>query len=172
MKLFKNVFERPAAVLEYIACALIGLCAVITLANVVMRLIFKSPIYGSVEMVQYGALLAICFGLPSCTMHGGHARVTLVVEALPRTAKTVLNAAVDVVSIALFSVISYKLFGSVASVLKNGRTTDVFKVPYQFVYYAIIAGLILMVLVLVYCMICEFIRPEERPEAPAKTGDG
>ena len=163
MKLFKNIFERPAAFLEYIACALLAVCALITLANVVMRLVFRSPVYGAVEMIQYGVLLAVCFGLPSCTMHGGHARVTLVADALPRTAKAVLSAAVDVVSITLFSVISYKLFGSVASVLKNGRTTEVFKVPYQFVYYAIIAGLILMVLVLIYCMVCEFIRLKDEP---------
>lgn len=158
MKLIKSVFEKPAAALEYIACGLMFLSTVITLLNVITRLVFNSPIYGAVEMVQYGVLLAICFGLPSCTLHGGHAKVTLLTDALPRKGRAVLNALVDLVSILLFAVISYKLLDSVASVLKNGRTTDVFKVPYQYVYYAIILGLVLMVLMLVYCMVCEFVR--------------
>ena len=118
-------------------------------------------------MVQYGVLLSICFGLPSCTMHGGHAKVTLVIDALPKAARVIFIAAVDVVSIVLFSVISYKLFDSVAAVLKNGRTTDVFKVPYQYVYYAIIAGLVLMVLILLFCMIYEFILLKTSPEPAA-----
>jgi len=157
MKLFRNIFEKPAAYLEYVSCALLTIAIIITIANVVMRQLLKAPIYGAIEMIQYTVLLAICFGLPSCTLHGGHAKVTLLLEALSRSARIIVNVIVDLISIVLFGVISYNLFGSVETVMRTGRTTDVFKVPFQYVYYAIIFGLILMIFILLFCMISELI---------------
>lgn len=157
MKLFKNIIEKPVALLEYIACGIMFICTIITLLNVITRFVFNSPIYGAVEMVQYGVLLAICLGLPSCSLHGGHAKVTILIDALPPSGKKIFNVLVSLISISLFSVISYKLLGSVAAVLKNGRTTEVFRVPYQYIYYAIIFGLVIMVIVLIYSMISELL---------------
>ena len=157
MKLFKNIYNKPAAYLEYISCVLLTISIIITIANVVMRQLFRAPIYGAIEMIQYTVLLAICFGLPSCTLHGGHAKVTLLLEALSRGVRILVNVVVDLISIILFGVIAYNLFGSVETVMRTGRTTDVFKVPFQYVYYAIIFGLVMMIFILLFCMISELI---------------
>ena len=168
MRLLIKSFGKSAAFLEYIACTFIMVSAVITLANILMRLIFKSPIYGTMELVQYGVLLSICFGLPSCTLHQVHAKVTFLVDALSKTGRAIMLTFVNLISIILFSVISYKLFDSVAAVLKNGKTTDVFKVPYQYVYFAIIGGLFLMVLTLVCNMISVFVMRGNESDASAE----
>jgi TRAP-type C4-dicarboxylate transport system permease small subunit len=94
--------------------------------------------------------------------------VTILIDALPPVCKTIFDLLVSIISIVLFSVISYKLLDSVASVLKNGRTTEVFKVPYQYIYYAIIFGLVVMVIVFIYAMIKELLFRQSSSKKPEK----
>jgi TRAP-type C4-dicarboxylate transport system permease small subunit len=149
----KKCFEKPSVFFEYISCALLILVCIAAFLNVLARVIFSKPIYGTLEIVQYGVLVAMCLALPASTFYGSHARVEFVTEKLPFIGKKILRVLTDVVGIAMFCFILINMIDPMLSILGRGRTTDVFHVPYYLVHLSIMIGIVLMLLVLIFQLI-------------------
>jgi TRAP-type C4-dicarboxylate transport system permease small subunit len=146
----RKCIEEPSRFLEDISCILLVIVCAVSLVNVLIRLIMGTPIYGALEIVQYGVLAAMCLALPSSTFYGSHARVEFVTEKLQFLGKKLFRVSTDFVSALLFIFIIYSMIGPMLDIMERGRTTDVFHIPYYWVHLIIIVGLALKVVVLLY----------------------
>jgi TRAP-type C4-dicarboxylate transport system permease small subunit len=162
--MLKKCFETPSVFLENISGVLLTFVVGVSLLNVFTRALFNSPIYGSIEIVQYGVLSAMCLALPASTLYGSHASVTLFIDALPFVWKKTVIIATNLAGIVLFSLITAHMYGPMTEIMFRGRTTDVLKVPYYLVHVAIMLGIALMVCVLIYQLIVAVFMKNEDPK--------
>jgi TRAP-type C4-dicarboxylate transport system permease small subunit len=83
--------------------------AVLTCADIIGRL-FKHPIFGSVELVSFMAVFAVATAMPYAQLSRIHIGVELLVKKLPRKLRLSIELSVEVLSLALFSMISWRMF--------------------------------------------------------------
>jgi TRAP-type C4-dicarboxylate transport system permease small subunit len=167
--MLRRCFETPSILLENAAGLLLTIVCGVSLVNVFMRAVFQSPIYGSIEIVQYGVLLAMCFALPASVLYGSHACVTLLVDALPFAERKFLSIVVHTAGIVLFTLIAVHMKRPMTEIMLRGRTTDVLKVPYFLIHAAIMAGIACMVCVLFAQLIAAFSMKEEALQKSAES---
>ncbi|TDK47430.1 TRAP transporter small permease [Antarcticimicrobium luteum] len=77
--LFDGVLKACAALAGTIFAAIAAMISV----NVVLRNLFGSPVYGLLDAVEYGLLVATFLGAPWVLWKRGHVTVDLVTAALP-----------------------------------------------------------------------------------------
>ncbi|MFH0784498.1 MAG: TRAP transporter small permease [Pseudomonadota bacterium] len=90
------------------AVALFGM-ALLTCADVVGRL-FDHPIFGSIELVSFMGVLAVAMALPVTQLGRGHIGVELFVDKLPRKGRLFFEMCTETASLALFIIISWRMF--------------------------------------------------------------
>ena len=163
MDAVKKCFMIPSLFLEKIAMIIIFLVCCITLVNGITRALFSTPIYGTLEIVQYSVFLAMCLALPSCTMNEGHTRVSLVIDSLPFVGKKILMTLTSLFSLVMFSMVSWSMFGTVMKTFESGRTTDIFKVPFYIIQGILMVAIAVLALILVFKTIASILakKPEE-----------
>jgi TRAP-type C4-dicarboxylate transport system permease small subunit len=166
--MLRKCFETPSVLLENAAGILLTVVGVMSLANVFTRAVFQSPIYGSIEIVQYGVLSAMCLALPASALYDSHARVTLLVDALPFAGKKLFLIAVNIAGIVLFTLITVHMYKPMTEIMLRGRTTDVLKVPYYLIHVAIMLGIALTVCVLAYRLVVVLFAKKEDSREPSE----
>ena len=80
----------------------------LTFFDVVGR-IFKHPIFGSVELVSFMAVLAIGLSLPLTHENKGHIGVELFYRKLPKTFKALFSFITELLGLILFAIISFQV---------------------------------------------------------------
>lgn len=83
---------------------LIGMTA-LTCADVILR-IFRRPILGSYEIVEFMAATAAGLALANTTLKRGHVSVSILVSLLPGRAQTIIYLIVQFLGIGLFALLS------------------------------------------------------------------
>ena len=81
----------------------------LTCVDVVGRL-FAHPVFGSIELMYLMGAIATAMALPDTHINNGHIGVELFVNKLPRTPRAVVEIMVGFLSLALFCIVTYKMF--------------------------------------------------------------
>lgn len=126
MPFFPNLLRRFVDYLNVIAgMALLGMTA-ITVADVIGRL-FRRPILGTYEVVEFLGAAVAAFAMAHATLHRAHVAVDLVVSRLSHGVQKVIFFIVNVASIFLFAILAYeciryghdfRVFGEVSMTLR------------------------------------------------------
>jgi TRAP-type C4-dicarboxylate transport system permease small subunit len=142
---------------NYVACAAVVFMMVLSCADVALRL-FGVPIPGAYEMVGFLGALIVAFSLAYTSLHRGHVAVEVVFEKLPPRAQSIVSAVGDLISAALFGLISWQSLAYGIDLRQSGEVSLTLQMPlYPFVY-SIAAGCGLLGLVL----LVDFIRSVRR----------
>jgi len=83
MSKLNTLFDGVLLVCAALAGAIFAGIAAMISVNVVLRNLFGSPVYGLLDAVEYGLLLATFLGAPWVLWKRGHVTVDLVTAALP-----------------------------------------------------------------------------------------
>jgi TRAP-type C4-dicarboxylate transport system permease small subunit len=87
-------------------CFLAGMTA-LTCADVILR-IFRRPILGSYEIVEFMGATAAGFALAYTTLKRGHVSVSILVALFSKRVQTIIYLIVQLVSISLFALLSWE----------------------------------------------------------------
>lgn len=121
------------------ACAMLGgvlfmLMAVMTVASVIGRAAFATPVPGDVEMTQYAVAVAISACLPYCLFSGGN----LIVDFFTTNASVRLKRILDVigaVTLALaMALFAWRTFAGLIAVRAAAETSMVISMPLWWAY--------------------------------------
>lgn len=88
-----------------VSVLIIMMCLIV--ANVFLRMIYK-PILGTPELVSYGLVIVVCFGLAHTAIHQGHVSVDLLVAHLPKRLQAVIDCITSLLSIGVFGIIAWQ----------------------------------------------------------------
>lgn len=151
MKSFRKITDKLTIWLVNLGWPFLTLTAIVVILSIFKRLIFKSPIPGTVEIVQYGVMTAIACGIPRVTFVKAHTRVTILLEMIKnRHVRAVLDLLTSIMAIAVFGMMTYQLYLGAIDVAANKQVTEFFGIPLVIPYIILIIGLIVMLIVLFY----------------------
>ena len=129
MKSFLAAVKGASSALAAIAGAALGLLMLLTVADVVLRILGR-PIVGTYELVALGGAIAIGLSLPLTSWVRGHIYVDSFVAKLPRLPRAVLNIATRLLVLALFLLLGWNLVKYALDLRNAGEVTPTLRVPF------------------------------------------
>ena len=129
MKSFLDAIKGASSALAAIAGAALTFLMLLTIADVVLRLLGR-PIVGTYELVALGGAVAVGLSLPLTSWVRGHIYVDSFVAKLPRLPRAILNIATRLLVLALFLLLGWNLLKYALDLRRAGEVTPTLRVPF------------------------------------------
>lgn len=130
-----NTWLRGAGALALTAMMLL------TVADVTGRF-FKHPIFGSVELVGFLAVIVMAAAMPYTYQKDGHVGVEILLRLLPKTPRIIVEILTRCMSLGLFIVIAWQMFVYAADLKSSGEVSMNLELPVYVVVYILAACLV------------------------------
>ncbi len=109
------------------------------------------PVDGDFELTEAGMAFCIFAFLPICQLSSGHARVDLLMSALPSGVVRALRAFWEVVLSGMILLLTAQLYAGLQGKIDNGETTFILQFPVWWSYAASFGAAVIASIVAVYC---------------------
>lgn len=160
MRRFDEVFDVLLNTLASLAAIIFALIAILIPVNVALRNAFDSSIYGLLDAIEYGLLAATFLAAPWVLSLNAHVSVDLLVEALPKGLRSVIDAIANGVGLLATSVFLWFAIEALAqSVARGSMIRTAFVLPEWWVLSIAPVSAILILI--------EFLRRLVRPRSRA-----
>lgn len=121
----------------------------LTMTDVVLRYIFKSPLTGSYEIIEYMMAILVPFGIVYCAHEHGHVSVDILFDLLSKRTQIIMNCITSLIILCLFLLVAWQNIILIQETHASRLTSSVLYVPtYPFVG-AIALGFSALCLVLI-----------------------
>jgi len=133
--------------LNNIASTAVMVMAILTVLNVLLRVIFKSPILGTYEYVRFLQLIIIGGAIAYCGLLGGHVAVDFLIGKFPSKILNINKKIIGIFSTIYLLFISYYLFQFGNSFLVSGEVSVTLEMPfYPFIWFISFTILVLAII--------------------------
>ena len=138
---------RTSRWLSWVSAGAVTAMMLLTVADVFLRL-FRRPITGTYEVVGLLGAVFVSFSLAQTSVERGHIAVDVLIQRLPSKARAAVALINDLVSTALFVVLTWQLVKYARDLRSFGEVSMTLQVPiYPFIYgIAIGCGMLSVVL--------------------------
>ncbi len=140
MKRFNSILDRTSGMLRYLGAIALTLMMLLTVVDVIGRF-FKHPIFGSVELVGFLAVIVAAAALPHTYKIDGHVGVEIVTRMLPKRISLWVSLLTSILSLCLFSVIAWQMFIYAEDIQAAGEVSMNLEFPIHYIVYILAAGL-------------------------------
>ena len=130
-----------------------------TVADVVGRYFFNSPLNGVFDLTQFSVLIMTFLSFAYCGFRGAHVVIELLYDRIPKSAQFVVRRVSNAVGAVLFSVIAWRAIVQSVDVREFKEASQLLTIPYWPFYYVVAFGAALFAVVLVIKTIVDL--PEE-----------
>ena len=158
-----NTWLRGAGALALTAMMLL------TVADVTGRF-FKHPIFGSVELVGFLAVVVMGAAMPYTYQKDGHVGVEILLRLLPKKSRLMVEILTRCMSLVLFIVIAWQMFVYAADLRVSGEVSMNLELPVYLVVYVLAFCLVAFALTilqrivdLVKQFVKEFVKQSRNP---------
>jgi TRAP-type C4-dicarboxylate transport system permease small subunit len=147
----ESVLYSVSRVAATIAAVVLAAMMMLTVADVVGRYFFNSPIKGTWELVGLLLVCAGTWGLGYCQMQKAHISINIVLQRLSRRGQALMLSFTYLVGLAAFSLLCWRTFLLAMRYLTTmkGYVTDTLEIPYPPFMFALSIGAGIMVLILI-----------------------
>ncbi len=146
----KKAFDKLSLVLIKVSSVILVLVAATMVLNIILRSLLKAPIAGTMEIVELGMLICIVMVLSRTGFTERHIAVTVLVDLLPPKAKAVLKFISMIISSVVFGFLIFSFIGAVPESIASGALTDIYRLPYYWVYIILSLGMISATIMFLY----------------------
>ena len=115
------------------AACLVGMM-LLTCVDVVGRA-FGHPIFGSVEIVGYMAILSVTMAMPYTHQVQGHIGVEIIVRLFSEKTQTIIDICTGIISLILFSVVTWRMTVYAKTMKESGEVSMNLEFPEHLVIY-------------------------------------
>lgn len=139
--------------LEFVLAIAFCLAVLLNFINVIARYVFNAAIHGADEL-QVQVLIAMAFlGAAIVQWRGQHLRMDVILNALPRAARTALRAleALLVIALAAFTVVQSARY--TLQMYTLARTSDALGIPVWTSHVLVVVGFGLIALAALWCVL-------------------
>lgn len=148
MKKFSGLVTGLSRVLDQAAGFFLVTTMVLVVVNILLRTVFKSPVFGAYEYVGLLTAVVIGLALAYCGVQNAHIDISLVVDWLPARLRAFISALTNLVSMGFLGVSAWYVGAYAKSMMDSGLVSSTTQMPvYPFVYL-IALGMIIYCLVL------------------------
>jgi len=135
-RMLENVLKVVTKILDTIGGAALTFMMLLTVTDVIMRAA-GHPLVGTFEVVALLLALVIGFTIPKVSFDRGHIRVDLVIEAVSKRTRDVMNTLTRLVCLALFIIISVNLFSVAGELRASGEVSPTIQLPAYPIAYGV-----------------------------------
>ena len=129
------------------AACLMGM-ALMTGADVLLRGVMNTPIFGCEEIVTILGIVVVGFALPYAHYQKSHIGVEILVRRLPRRIRRGLGLATNAATLFLIAIITWRMFLYAASQAETGKVSMNLELPDYMVIYVLAFGFLVYTLCL------------------------
>ncbi len=148
-----ELLGRISAILNKGLAVVSGLCLIammlVTVGEMLFRM-FGKPMAGTIEIIAWLAAVTTAFALGYTQIYQGHVSIDLFVNRFAPRPRVVVNMLVNLVSVGLFTVVTWHVFRHAGVLKQSGSLSETMKViVYPWVYLVSLgcAGLTLVLVV-------------------------
>ena len=135
---------------EWIGLAGLLVVMFITCIDIIGAKVFLRPVFGALDIVTLGQLVAISFAAASALILGRHVQVEFFVTMLPRRAQAVIDSIILLLGLALFILIIWRLCVYGYYLQTGGEESATARIPlYPFAYGIALASIPVCLVLLV-----------------------
>jgi TRAP-type C4-dicarboxylate transport system permease small subunit len=129
--------------------ALVGMM-MLTVVDVILRRVFNSPIFGSVDIVGFMAVIVLACAMPYTHSQRGHVGVNLLVQRLSSRTQAAIDSITSLISLVLFAIITWQMWLYAQEFARKGEVSMAIEIPkYPFVYFVSVCFGILTLAILI-----------------------
>ncbi|NLJ76763.1 MAG: TRAP transporter small permease [Peptococcaceae bacterium] len=150
MRWFSGLVTGFSRVLDQVAAFFLVVTMVLIVANILLRVVFKAPVFGAYEYV--GLLMALIIGLSLayCGIQKAHIDVSLVVGLFPTRWRHVAGGCINIIAAFFLAVSAWYVGVYAGSIMDSGMVTSTTQAPiYPFVYLIALGVLVYSLVLLV-----------------------
>lgn len=142
------------------AVCLLGM-AVMTGADVLMRGVFNTPIFGCEEIVGILGIIVVGFALPYAHYQKSHIGVEILVRRLSKRTREAVKLMTNSATLFLISVITWRMFLYAQSQAESGEVSMNLELPEYMVIYILAFGF----LIYTACLVVDVVKFFKKSEA-------
>ena len=146
MNFFWKIVQWILDVMKIIGAACLVGMMLLTCVDVVGRA-FGHPIFGSVEIVGYMAILSVVMAMPYTHHVRGHIGVELLVRLFSEKTQTIIDICTGIVSFILFAIITWRMTVYARTMHESGEVSMNLELPEHVVIY--VAAICILVFTLI-----------------------
>lgn len=135
--------SRWSAIAGGIVLVAITLMIVVSISGRALIGLGLGPVPGDFELVEMGTAVAVLFFLPWTYLKGGHATVDLLYMHLPAWAKHAVVIVSDLLMLAVWLVLTWKLYEGMVEKKQYMETTFILAMPLWWAYAACLVGAVI-----------------------------
>ena len=137
---FEKIIRLISGWVEWIGISAFLLMMCITCVDVLGAKLFRTPIFGALDVMVLAQLIAVTFAASITLLLDRHVQVEFFVILLPKRFKAVIDCMIHFLCLALFVLLVWRLFVFGYDLLAGGEETATARIPIApFVYAAAIA---------------------------------
>lgn len=134
---------RWSAILGGVVLCIITLMSVTSITGRALSGVGLGPVPGDFELVEVGTGVAVFLFLPWTYLRGGHATVDLLYNHLPAFLQKTVSMVCDVLMLALWLVLTWKLWDGMLEKREYLETTFILQMPVWWAYAACFVGAVI-----------------------------
>ncbi|MFA4885712.1 MAG: TRAP transporter small permease [Desulfotomaculaceae bacterium] len=147
MKRFSGLVTGLSRVLDQAAGFFLVATMVLIVVNILLRTIFKTPVFGAFEYVGLLTALVIGLSLAYCGVQNAHIDISLVVDWLPARLRDIISVLINIISMCFLAVSAWYVGAYASSMMDSGLVSPTTQMPtYPFVYLIALG-------MFVYCLV-------------------
>ena len=134
MNVFWKIIEWFSDKLKILGAACLVGMTILTCADVVGRF-FRHPIFGSVEIVGFMAILAVAMALPYTDNTKGHVGVEILVLLFSKRTQAIIDLCTRILSFSLFGLVAWRMTLYAHTMQKSGEVSISLEFPEYLIIY-------------------------------------
>ena len=142
------------------AACLAGM-VLLTITDVLSRQLFNQPIFGTVELVSFLAVLTVAMTLPKAHAERSHIGVELLMRRMPRRVREVTRLCTDLAGLALYAVVTWRMAALGFSLRASGETSLNLGLPEYMIVFCLAVGFLVFALAILRDVLALAFRTEE-----------
>lgn len=157
MLAISQVLNKVSDILKLIGAVALTAMMMLTVVDVIGRF-FKSPIFGSVELVGFMATIVVAAALPYTYKMDGHVGVEILVRLLPDKAQAWVDIFTRILSLFLFILITWQMFLYAEDIQNTGEVSMNLQFPIYYLVYLLSFALLIFTVTIVEMIIQDILK--------------
>ncbi len=148
MHVLSQVLNKLSDILKIIGAVALTIMMMLTVVDVIGRF-FKSPIFGSVELVGFLATIVVAAALPYTYKMDGHVGVEILVRLLPDKPQIWIDIVTRTLTLVLFILITWQMFLYADDIQHTGEVSMNLQFPIYYIVYLLSFALLIFTVTIV-----------------------
>ena len=136
MQIILDTIQWVSDKLKILGAACLAGMTFLTCADVVGRYL-GHPIFGSVEIVGFMAILSVGLALPYTHQEKGHIGVEIVTQMLPKRTQIIIDLYTGSAAFLVFAVVTWRMFLYAGTMKNSGEVSMSLEFPEYLIIYAL-----------------------------------